>query len=138
MRGEVMDEHEKAALTSGSPGVPPRVDAGSMMACGACGRVIQAGDAFCRYCGRPQVRKKEKTAWYYEPAWLLILGFAVIGPLVLPLVIKSPKLSWGAKWGISLAVMVYTLLTVYFGYVLIAMIWQYFSEFNAQVNSIYR
>ncbi|GMV92558.1 MAG: hypothetical protein AMXMBFR82_23360 [Candidatus Hydrogenedentota bacterium] len=133
-----MDEHEKAALNSGLPGEPPRIDAGSMMACGACGRVIHAGDSFCRYCGKPQVQKKARTRWYYEPVWILILGFAVIGPLVLPLVFKSPKLSRGAKWGISVAVILYTLVTVYFGYVLIAIIWSYISEFNSQVDSIYR
>ncbi|MCL4216549.1 MAG: hypothetical protein KJ052_06045 [Candidatus Hydrogenedentes bacterium] len=133
-----MDEHEKAALTSGARETPPRMDAGSMMACVACGRVIQAGDSFCRYCGKPQVQKKTKTKWYYEPIWILVLGFAVIGPLVLPLVIKSPKLGPGAKWGISIAVILYTLVTGYFGYVLIAIIWSYVSEFSAQVDSIYR
>jgi hypothetical protein len=132
-----MDNDEEIALSSAGPTPPGALDVGSMMACGGCGRVIHSADIFCRHCGKPQAKKKSKTAWYYEPVWIFILGFAVIGPLALPLVIKSPKLSRGAKWGISLAIIVYTALGVYVAYAIIAWSWGYIREFNEQMDSIY-
>lgn len=132
-----MDKDEEIALSSAGPVSPGALDAGSMMACGGCGRVIHSGDAFCRFCGKPRAKKKSKTAWYYEPVWILILGFAVIGPLVLPLVIKTPKFSRGVKWGISLVLVAYTVVLVYAGYQIVLLYWKIYTEFNDQLKGIY-
>ncbi len=130
-----MERDEETALSSAGPGQTSSVNAATMMACGSCGRVISAGDAFCRYCGKPQGRKK-KVAWYYEPVWILILGFVVVGPLVLPLVILSPKLSVPVKWVISIALLAYTFALVYVGWEMIVLVWNAYSQFNDQMRGI--
>lgn len=40
----------------------------------------------------------EHLGWYYQPAWLVILGLTAMGPFVLPLIWRSPRLSSRAKW----------------------------------------
>jgi len=130
-----METDDQTALSSAGPAEPRSIDAARMMACGSCGRVVQAGDAFCRYCGKALSRKK-RTAWYYEPVWLLILGFVVIGPLAIPLVIRSPKLNGTAKWALSIAIAIYTLVGAYYLYVLCAMIWNITSQEMEQLRAI--
>jgi hypothetical protein len=130
-----MDKDEETALSSGSAAQPPRPDVATMMACGSCGRIIQTGDAFCRFCGKALTRKK-KVAWYYEPVWILILGFVVVGPLVLPLVILSPKLGRTAKWGISLALVAYAVVLVYLGYETILLTWNAYAQLSDQLKGI--
>ncbi|MCC6488888.1 MAG: zinc-ribbon domain-containing protein [Candidatus Hydrogenedentes bacterium] len=97
-----------APATASVPPVPGRV------LCPRCGHTIDSWDNFCRYCGRPmKARAKSNAPWYYEPLWILVLSIAVIGPLALPLVWKSPKLTRSAKWGFTLFHVIYTAMLVY-------------------------
>jgi len=49
-----------------------------------------------------------RVPWYYQPIWIAVLTFAVLGPLALPLVWRSPALGpRGRSIGIAL-VLVYT------------------------------
>jgi hypothetical protein len=50
--------------------------------------------------------------WYYRPVWVLVLLFAVLGPLGLPYLWRSPRFSRGAKIALSGCVIVYTGLLV--------------------------
>ena len=42
--------------------------------------------------------------WYYRPVWLVLLGLTVLGPFVLPLVWRSPRLSRTERWVVSAVV----------------------------------
>lgn len=130
-----MERDEQNALSSTGPAGPRPIDAATMMACGSCGRVIQVGDAFCRHCGKALTRKK-KAAWYYEPAWILVLGLLVIGPLALPLVIRSPKLSRNAKWGFSIVLAVYGIVITYYLYVTCIMLWNLYAQTADQLRGM--
>lgn len=51
----------------------------------------------------------EKTpAWYYEPWFVLVLLFLVLGPFGLPLLYKSPKFNRLWKALLTLATIAYT------------------------------
>ena len=39
--------------------------------------------------------------WYYKPVWLVVLGLTVLGPFVLPLVWRTPRLGRTEKWIVS-------------------------------------
>ena len=39
--------------------------------------------------------------WYYKPIWLVVLGLTVLGPFVLPLVWRTPRLGRTEKWIVS-------------------------------------
>lgn len=73
--------------------------------CSSCRTIIEAGDEYCRHCGRRQVRS---GAWYYEPGVIAVLALTVLGPFALPLVWKSPRISRNGKWAWTI---VLTLLT---------------------------
>lgn len=75
-------------------------------ACWSCSERIDPQDRFCRHCGAGQ---GEAVAWYYRPFGLAFLTFFALGPFVLPLVWKSPRLEKNAKLGATAIVAVFTL-----------------------------
>ena len=87
--------------------------------CRKCGVMLEPSYLFCPRCG---TRQAQDTAWYYQPIWVFVLAFAVLGPFALPLVWMSPKMSVGAKIGMTIALLVYTILCLYYAYVMIALI----------------
>jgi len=72
-----------------------------MSACWSCGRPIDESDHYCRHCGQGQ---GALVPWYYRPVWLVLLGLTVLGPFVLPLVWRSPRLSRTERWVVSAVV----------------------------------
>lgn len=111
--------------TSATPSAP------GAKRCSACGDTIDTWDAFCRFCGK---RQTPKSAWYYEPVWILILGFVVLGPLALPLVWLSPKMNRPAKWLFTLALGIYSVVIAYSLWVLCAMIWRIYSQLSQDLQ----
>lgn len=75
------------------------------VSCRACDRVIDEGDTYCRHCGR---RQDQSAAWYYQPLWILVLALLAIGPLALPLVWRSPRMSRTEKTAFTTAILLYT------------------------------
>lgn len=66
-----------------------------MAACWVCQKTIDDADAYCRYCGKGQ---GPNIGWYYHPAAMVFLAIFALGPFVLPLVWKSPKLTERGRW----------------------------------------
>jgi len=75
---------------------------------------------FCRHCGK---RFQPGTTWYYQPIWILVLGLFVMGPLVLPLVWKSPAMSRNMKLAVGAGIAIYTALLVYFTWLVVAAVY---------------
>jgi len=69
-----------------------------MSVCWRCGHLIDAADRYCRRCGQGQ---GAWLPWYYKPIWLVVLGLTVLGPFVLPLVWRTPRLGRTEKWIVS-------------------------------------
>lgn len=55
----------------------------------------------------------ENISWYYHPAWIGVLAVFAMGPFVLPLIWRTPRLT---TWGRWIATALVTLLTAYFIY----------------------
>jgi len=92
---------------------PPQVP--SPAPCRSCGRTIASEDAYCRYCGK---RQSPAGGWLYHPITLVLLAFLVIGPLAIPLVVRSPYLSRTEKIILNISITIYTILLLYVTYVL--------------------
>jgi hypothetical protein len=78
--------------------------------CWRCGATVAAADHYCRDCGGGQ---GAFLPWYYRPFWILVLALTALGPLVLPLVWRTPRLDRRAKWIASLAVIALTAYVVW-------------------------
>ena len=99
--------------------------------CSACGHTIDTWDTFCRFCGK---RQAPKPAWYYEPVWILILGFVAVGPFALPLVWLSPKMNRPTKWLFTLVLGIYSVVVVYSLWVLCVMMWKLYSQLSQDLQ----
>lgn len=75
----------------------------TVLACWSCGQAVDRDDRYCRRCGQGQ---GAFVAWYYRPAWIVLLGLTVLGPFALPLVWRTPRLSRTGKWATSVALVV--------------------------------
>ncbi|MCC6694702.1 MAG: hypothetical protein IT365_03625 [Candidatus Hydrogenedentes bacterium] len=111
-----------ATATTTVPPVPGRA------LCPRCGHTIDSWDSFCRYCGRPmKAHAKSKAPWYYEPVWIVVLALVVLGPLALPLVWKSPKLTRPVKWAFTLFLGIYAVAIAYALWVYCLVMWRLYS-----------
>ena len=77
---------------------------GAAGCCWHCAQPVAPDDRYCRRCGEGQ---GAFLAWYYHPLWIIVLGLTVMGPFVLPLVWRTPRLSAAVKWilGVTLVVL---------------------------------
>ena len=114
------EEGRKAQAAEGSGGSVPEGAAEAEPApttaapplgtrCSACGRPVDAGDPFCRYCGHRRKRTKTEQ-WFYRPLWIAVLAVTVLGPFALPLVWRSPFMGRGAKTFWIATILAYTAL----------------------------
>lgn len=117
------------AISSEHSVAPP----GAPKGCLQCGKSIGREDAYCRYCGK---RQDGGDAWYYNPAWIVLLAFFVIGPFALILVWKTPQMGAASKRILTVLIVLYTLATFYYFYKMIVLIWAEMAEFNEIVNQI--
>lgn len=63
--------------------------------CWRCDHPIDAADRYCRRCGQGQ---GAWLPWYYRPLGILVLALTALGPFVLPLVWRTPRLDRRGRW----------------------------------------
>jgi hypothetical protein len=97
------------------------------IACHSCRTFIDSAFAFCPHCGK---RQNAGDAWYYHPAWILLLGFVVIGPFALPLAWKSRRMGPTGKVLTTVAILIYTAFCVYSVYKIVLFELEYFGQFD--------
>lgn len=78
--------------------------------CWRCDVAIDADDRYCRQCGEGQ---GAYLAWYYRPLGIVVLALTALGPFVLPLVWRSPRLDRNGKWIASAGVIGFTVYLVW-------------------------
>ena len=103
------EQHGASFVKKGPPPMPLPQNASSIR-CRSCRRAIDSDDPFCRYCGN---RQSPAGGWLYRPVTLIILGFLVLGPLAIPLVLLSPYLGRKGKTILTVAIILSTILTLY-------------------------
>jgi hypothetical protein len=84
--------------------LPPTIDP-SPTQCWSCGARLDADDRYCRRCGEGQ---GDFLSWYYRPLWIVALALTALGPFVLPLIWKTPRLDRTGKWLASAIVIMFT------------------------------
>lgn len=115
------------------PYAPAAPVAGPRAICWSCRLGIDYGDAFCRHCGK---RQNRTDGWYYSPIWIVILTLTVLGPLAIPLVLKSPRLDRNGKIMMMTFVLAYSLLVVYSLYAMTVLIVHEFSSISGQMDQM--
>jgi hypothetical protein len=116
-----MAESEKSQAEGANEGAKPpplpskteRPSPGGMVRhCPKCSRRVELGDLYCRHCGSRlhwQSRgEPQAEAWYLHPVAIILLGFLVLGPFVLPLVWRSPLMPTWGKWTLTILLLAYT------------------------------
>ena len=106
-----------------------------MNKCPHCAQEIDGKVNFCPFCGGKLAQKKSK--WYFRTS-SLIVGFLLLGPLILPLVWANPQYSARKKIIITAACLLFTLLLTVFFVNTLSGLMQYYQELNkALLNGTY-
>ncbi len=84
-----------------------------MESCWDCRLPVDHVDHYCRHCGQGQ---GAFVAWYYRPLWIAVLTLTALGPFVLPLVWRTPRLDRTAKVIASVIVIGVSIYVVYVGW----------------------
>ena len=87
-------------------------------ACPRCDGPIDSDDRFCRRCGaalgaRVQPPGNKRSDWSESRAVVLLMLFAALGPLALPMLWRSRSFTVGAKLGLTVAVIAATALAIW-------------------------
>ena len=114
--------------TSSETNVPP-IPPSTL--CRFCRRAIGASDAYCRHCGK---RQAPASDWLYRPVTLIILGFAVLGPLAIPLVWLSPHLGRKGKTILTAGIVIATILAILLTWQVVALALQRWDEISRELE----
>jgi hypothetical protein len=118
-----MNPNDAAPPSAGLPR-PGAIPSGPR-ACWACRRPIDAGDPYCRWCGK---RQQADDHWYFRPLWIVVMTLTVAGPFTLPLVWRSPSLSRKERWALTAFIVAVTLLVLWVGWILLEFMLTRFEE----------
>jgi len=91
--------------------------------CWNCSGTIEAGDAYCRYCGKGQ---GQSVPFRYTHAGIIVFSL-LIGPLTLPFIWKSPKLSKKVRIG-------YLMMNLLITFFMLSMVFGIYGSVNRQVQ----
>ncbi len=69
----------------------------------------------------------DTPSWYQTPAGIAVLAIFILGPLVLPIVWRSPALSERGRWIATVLVLLYTVILGW-------QIWEAFQIARAQLG----
>lgn len=78
----------------------------NLIQCWHCSGSIEAGDAYCRFCGKGQ---GQSVPFRYTHAGMIVFSL-LIGPLTLPFIWKSPKIGTRGRIGYLMMNLLITLL----------------------------
>jgi len=78
--------------------------------CWSCDHPVSPDDRYCAFCSQGQ---GAYLRWYYRPFWIAVLALTALGPLVLPLVWRTPRLD---RTGKLIATLLVLGLTAYIGW----------------------
>ncbi len=121
------------------PGTSPTA---SRIACRQCSERLDSGDNFCRYCGGlteagaamvkvgklppPASREiaEKPLSWTESRVVVLLLLFAVLGPIALPMLWRSRRFTRGWKIGLTVAVLLMTVALCWYSAKVVMDAWQ--------------
>lgn len=106
---------------------PPEIPRSLVALCKKCGRPIDRHFSFCPYCG---YQLQAGHRWYHDPVWIAVLALIVIGPFALPLVWLSSRMNRTVKLIYTAGILVYTAVTVYYLFQVVAETFRVFSDLN--------
>jgi hypothetical protein len=82
----------------------------SSLRCWQCDHPIARDDRYCPHCAQGQGAYLQ---WYYRPLWIAVLALTVLGPFVLPIVWRTPRLD---RTGKMIATILVLAITAYIGW----------------------
>ena len=112
---------------------PPAVASAKPVACWACRRAVDAGDPYCRWCGK---RQQTDDHWYFRPLWIVVMTLTVAGPFTLPLVWRSPSFSRKERWWLTVFILGITRVVFWLCYVLFMLVMARFSEIGRAAKEL--
>jgi len=95
----------------------------NLIKCWHCSGTIEAGDAYCRYCGKGQ---GQSVPFRYTRAGMIVFSL-LIGPLTLPFIWKSPTI--GRK--VRIAYIMMNLLITFF---MLSLVFGIYRSVNHQIQ----
>ena len=102
-----------------------------VMECKSCRGLIEETDTFCRLCGR---RQAQSPAWYYHPVWILILTLTVLGPLAIPLALRSPLINRRQRIALTVAIAIFSVFLIVQLYHVVTYVMGQWSSLNAALG----
>ena len=95
----------------------------NLIKCWQCSGTIEAGDAYCRYCGKGQ---GQSVPFRYTHAGIIIFSL-LIGPLTLPFIWKSPKIGREVR-------IAYILMNLLITFFMLSLVFGIYNSINRQVQ----
>ncbi len=121
--------------TENHPAFPKQAEASLTpeFKCRKCRKPIETANIFCPYCG---TRQETGNAWYYQPVWIAVLAFVLIGPFAIPLVWKSTRMGTALKLCMTALILAYTVFLGYIFYKTLMLELRTYNEMNRVLRHI--